>query len=435
MTVRSVDAVVVGGGSAGMAAALAMRQAGLTVAIVERDPFLGGILLQCIHSGFGLHEFGQDLTGPEYAERFIGPVLRAGIDILLDATVMEIAEEPLRGKVLTAFSRRLGIVRFSTRAVVLAMGCRERNRGNVAIAGTRPSGVFTAGLAQRLVNVEGCIPGRRAVIIGSGDIGLIMARRLTLIGCKVLAVVEIQLYPSGSVRNIVQCLNDFSIPLYLGHVVVRIEGRDRVEEVEVAPLEDGHPVSAKSFRIACDTVLLSVGLIPENELSRAAGVSIEAGTGGPWVDADLMTRVEGIFACGNVLHVHDLVDFVTEEARRCGERVVAYLGGERKQGMLTIASGANVRYVVPNTFVPGRQNVLFLRPLVVKNEAWLEVRVDGQEIKSRKLAHVQPSEMIRLSLEKDAVSASAGGTGGAQSAGYGGAQSAGYGGVMEVSIR
>ena len=434
MTVRSVDAVVVGGGSAGMAAALAMRQAGLTVAIVERDPFLGGILLQCIHSGFGLHEFGQDLTGPEYAERFIGPVLSSGIDILLDATVMEIRNEPPRGKVLTAFSRRLGIVRFSTRAIVLAMGCRERNRGNVAIAGTRPAGVFTAGLAQRLVNVEGCIPGRRAVIIGSGDIGLIMARRLTLIGCKVLAVVEIQPYPSGSVRNIVQCLNDFSIPLYLGHVVVRIEGKDRVEEVEVAPLDDGHPVSAKSFRIACDTVLLSVGLIPENELSRAAGVSIEAGTGGPWVDADLMTHVEGIFACGNVLHVHDLVDFVTEEARRCGERVVSYLGGERKQGMLTVAPGANVRYVVPNTFVPGRENVLFLRPLVVKNEARLEVRVDGQEIRSRRLAHVQPSEMIRLSLDKDAVSVGAKSTE-YGSTPYGGAKSTGSGGAMEVSIR
>jgi NADPH-dependent 2,4-dienoyl-CoA reductase/sulfur reductase-like enzyme len=401
-----------------------MRQAGLSVAIVERDPFLGGILLQCIHSGFGLHEFGQDLTGPEYAERFIGPVLAAGIDILLDATVMEIGEES-GGKVLTAFSRRLGIVRFSSRAIVLAMGCRERNRGNVAIAGTRPSGVFTAGLAQRLVNVEGCVPGRRAVIIGSGDIGLIMARRLTLIGCKVLAVVEIQPYPSGSVRNIVQCLNDFSIPLYLGHVVVRIEGRNRVEEVEVAPLDDGHPVPAKSFRIACDTVLLSVGLIPENELSRSAGVSIEAGTGGPWVDADLMTRVEGIFACGNVLHVHDLVDFVTEEARRCGERVVAYLGGERKQSMLTVAAGANVRYVVPNAFVPGRQNIFFLRPLVVKNDARLEVRVGGQEIKSRRLAHVQPSEMIRLSLEKEAVSD--------PEVGY---DALPYGGqVMEVSIR
>jgi NADPH-dependent 2,4-dienoyl-CoA reductase/sulfur reductase-like enzyme len=431
---RSVDAVVVGGGSAGMAAALAMRQAGLSVAIVERDPFLGGILLQCIHSGFGIHEFAQDLTGPEYAERFIGPVLAAGIEIFLDATIMEIAEAQ-GGKVLTAFSRRLGIVRFSSRAVVLAMGCRERNRGNVAIAGTRPSGVFTAGLAQRLVNVEGCVPGRRAVIIGSGDIGLIMARRLTLIGCTVSAVVEIQPYPSGSVRNIVQCLNDFSIPLYLGHVVVRIKGRDRVEEVEVAPLEEGHPVTAKSFRVPCDTVLLSVGLIPENELSRAAGVTIDNGTGGPWVDADLMTGVEGIFACGNVLHVHDLVDFVTEEARRCGERVAAYLRGEPKQTMLAVNSGANVRYVVPGSFAPGRQNVLFLRPLVVKNDARLEVRVGGQEITSRRLAHVQPSEMIRLSLDEKAVSALEVRNVDAKSGGYVDAKSAGYVDAMEVSIR
>jgi len=204
------------------------------VALVERDPFLGGILLQCIHSGFGIHEFGEDLTGPEYAERFVRQVMAAGVDVYLDTTVMEIAGPPA-GRIITAYSRRYGLLRFKTRAVVLAMGCRERNRGNIAIAGTRPAGVYTAGLAQRLVNIEGCIPGRRAVIIGSGDIGLIMARRLTLVGCTVLAVIEIQPYPSGSVRNIVQCLNDFSIPLHLSHVVTRIEGRDRVEAVEIAP--------------------------------------------------------------------------------------------------------------------------------------------------------------------------------------------------------
>jgi NADPH-dependent 2,4-dienoyl-CoA reductase/sulfur reductase-like enzyme len=399
---RQVDAVVVGGGSAGLAAALQMRAAGLSVAIVERDPFLGGILLQCIHSGFGLREFKEDLTGPEYAERFIRPVLASGIDVFLDATVVDISEEP-HGRAVTALSRGLGVVRFSASVVVLAMGCRERNRGNVAIAGTRPAGVLTAGLAQRLVNIEGCIPGRNVVIVGSGDIGLIMARRLTLVGCTVRAVVEIQSYPSGSARNIVQCLNDNSIPLYLGHVVTRIEGRNRVEAVQVAPLEDGNAAPDAGFRIPCDTVLLSVGLIPENELSRAAGVPINDGTAGPWVDADLMTGAPGIFACGNVLHVHDLVDFVTEEARRCADRAVAFLQGEPKRRMLAVSPGANVRYVVPNACAPDRQNVFFLRPLVVKNDAVLEVRMGGREVKTRRFAHVQPSEMIRLALEQGSV--------------------------------
>ena len=399
---RDVDAVVVGGGSAGLAAALALRNAGESVAIVEREPFLGGILLQCIHSGFGLHEFRQDLTGPEYAARFVGPVRAAGVEVFLDTTVMEIGEEPT-GRSVTALSLRHGVVRFSTRAVVLAMGCRERNRGNVAIAGTRPAGVLTAGLAQRLVNIEGCIPGRRVVIVGSGDIGLIMARRLTLVGCDVLAVVEIQPYPSGSARNIVQCLNDFSIPLHLGHVVTRIEGRDRVEAVRIAPLADGRAASGKERRIECDTVLLSVGLIPENELSRAAGVPIEEGSAGPRVDADLMTGAPGIFACGNVLHVHDLVDYVTEEARRCGERAAAWLSGAHKDAMLPVVPGANVRYVVPNACALGRRNVFYLRALVVKNDALLDVRVGGRQARSQKLSHVQPSEMIRFSLEPDAV--------------------------------
>ena len=398
MISRSVDAVVVGGGSAGLAAALRLREAGATVAVVEREPFLGGILLQCIHSGFGLHEFGEDLTGPEYAERFVRPALSAGIEVYLDATVTEIGEEP-EGRSVTALSRSLGVVRFSARAVVLAMGCRERNRGNVAIAGTRPAGVLTAGLAQRLVNIEGCVPGKDVVIVGSGDIGLIMARRLTLVGCTVRAVVEIQAYPSGSARNIAQCLNDYSIPLHLGHVVTRIEGRDRVEAVRVAPLDDGSPVPGREFRIPCDTVLLSVGLIPENELSRAAGVPINEGTAGPWVDADLMTGAKGIFACGNVLHVHDLVDFVTEEARRCAERAAVYLKGGPRETMLPVNAGANVRCVVPNACAPGRENVFYMRSLVVKNDALLVVRVGGQEIRTKRLAHVQPSEMIRFALE------------------------------------
>ncbi|MGA2379807.1 MAG: FAD-dependent oxidoreductase [Spirochaetia bacterium] len=399
---RAIDAVVVGGGSAGLAAALRLRESGATVAVVEREPFLGGILLQCIHTGFGLHEFGEDLTGPEYAERFIRPALSAGIEIFLDATVTEIGEE-LEGRSVTVLSRSLGVVRFSARVVVLAMGCRERNRGNVAIAGTRPAGVLTAGLAQRLVNIEGCVPGKNVVIVGSGDIGLIMARRLTFVGCTVRAVVEIQDYPSGSARNIAQCLNDYSIPLHLGHVVTRIEGRDRVEAVRVAPLEDGNPSPNREFRIPCDTVLLSVGLIPENELSRAAGVPINEGTAGPWVDADLMTGARGIFACGNVLHVHDLVDFVTEEARRCAERAAVYLEGGAPEPMIPVNAGANVRCVVPNACAPGRQNVFYLRSLVVKNDALLELRVGGQKIRTKKLAHVQPSEMIRFGLEPGAI--------------------------------
>jgi NADPH-dependent 2,4-dienoyl-CoA reductase/sulfur reductase-like enzyme len=402
---RRHDAVVIGGGSAGMAAALAIREAGLTAAIIEREPFLGGILMQCIHSGFGIQEFGEDLTGPEYAERFIGRVVSAGIDSYLDTTVMEIRSVEGRRE-LVACSKRYGVVRLSTGAVILAMGCRERNRGNVAIAGTRPAGVFTAGLAQRLVNIEGCIPGRRIVIVGSGDIGLIMARRLTLVGCKVLAVVEIQPYPSGLVRNIVQCLNDFSIPLHLGHVVSRISGRERVESVDIAPLVDGRPDLARSFHIECDTVLLSVGLVPENELSRAAGVPMNGDTNGPTVDANLMTGVDGVFACGNVLHVHDLVDFATEEARRCGQYAAAFLRGGAGAGAgpaLKVSAGANVRCVVPNAYAPGRENVLYLRPMVVKNDAVLEVSVDGAGVRKRKLAHVQPSEMIRIVLKAEDI--------------------------------
>jgi len=399
VTDRRYDAVVVGAGSAGMAAALRMRTRGLSVAVVEREDHLGGILIQCIHNGFGLHRFRADLTGPEYADRFIQPLIAAGIDAYLDATVLSIAAEADGKRTVTVCSSRYGVLRLSAGAVVLAMGCRERNRGNVGISGTRPAGVFTAGLAQRLVNIEGWLPGRRAVIVGSGDIGLIMARRLTLAGCEVLCVVEIQPYPSGIVRNIVQCLNDFSIPLHLGHVITRIRGRQRVEGVEVAPLADGAPDLSRLFALECDTVLLSVGLVPENEISARAGVRINRATGGPYVDADHMTSVDGLYACGNVLHVHDLVDYVTEEAESTGESVARRLGGAPAgPAQQRVAAGANVRYVVPNSWVPGRANDFFLRSLVVKNDAELSVSVDGREVSSRRLSHVQPSEMIRLSL-------------------------------------
>jgi NADPH-dependent 2,4-dienoyl-CoA reductase/sulfur reductase-like enzyme len=397
MLEAAYDAVVIGCGAAGMAAALAVREGGRSVAIVEREDFLGGILMQCIHNGFGVHEFGSDLTGPEFAERQLAMVLNAGIDVYPDTTVMEITGDAGTHTVIGCGKER-GVMRLTGRAVVLAMGCRERNRGNVAIAGTRPAGVFTAGLAQRLMNLDGWLPGRRVVVIGSGDIGLIMARRLTLVGARVLAVVEIQPYPSGLTRNISQCLNDFSIPLYLSHIVSRITGRERVDGVEVTPLTDGIPDCTGSFRLDCDTVLLSVGLIPENELSRKAGIPLNGHTGGPLVDANLMSASAGIFACGNVLHVHDLVDFVVEEGRRCGSAVVRFLSGEQTR-QFPLAAEANIRSLVPNSYAPDRENVLSMRPLIVRNDAILTLRIGDVELKRRKLVHVQPSEMIRLSLK------------------------------------
>ena len=397
MLEKTYDAVVIGCGAAGMAAALAVREGGRTVAIVEREDFLGGILMQCIHNGFGIHEFGADLTGPEFAERLLSKVLGAVIDVYPDTTVMDITGDGA-SHIVTACGKDHGVIRLACRAVVLAMGCRERNRGNVAIAGTRPAGVFTAGLAQRLMNLDGWIPGRRVVVIGSGDIGLIMARRLALVGAQVLAVIEILPYPSGLARNISQCLHDFSIQLYLSHIVSKITGQERVDGVEVTPLVDGTPDYVKNFRLDCDTVLLSVGLIPENELSREAGIPLNDDTGGPRVDANLMSASPGIFACGNVLHVHDLVDFVVEEGRRCGDAVGRFLSGESTR-QFRLMPGANVRSVVPNYYAPDRENVLYMRPLIVKNDAVLSLQIGGVEMKRKKLAHVQPSEMIRLNLK------------------------------------
>jgi NADPH-dependent 2,4-dienoyl-CoA reductase/sulfur reductase-like enzyme len=286
------------------------------------------------------------------------------------------------------------------------MGCRERNRGNIRIPGSRPAGVYTAGLAQRLVNVEGYVPGKDVVVIGSGDIGLIMARRMSWIGCKVHAVVEILPYPSGLTRNIVQCLRDFDIPLYLSHLTTDIYGRDRVEGIEVAPIKNGALMTEKAFKIPCDTILLSVGLVPENELSRKAGVSINPMTNGPWVDSFLMTSVPGVFACGNVLHVHDLVDYVVEEARRAGRFAAAWLGGARPSREFRVKAGPNVRYVEPSRVEAGRDNKLYLRTLIVKNDAVLEVKLDGKVLRSVKKNHVQPSEMITMSLGAAELAAS-----------------------------
>ncbi len=395
----SFDAVVIGGGAAGMAAALELEARGHAVAIVEREERLGGILAQCVHNGFGLIEFDEELTGPEFAERFEEKVGARPIKVLCGCTVLSLEAEG-QDKVVSCVSSAEGVIALRSRAVVLAMGCRERNRGNIRIPGSRPAGVYTAGLAQRLVNVEGYVPGKDVVIIGSGDIGLIMARRMSWIGCKVHAVVEILPYPSGLTRNIVQCLRDFGIPLYLSHLTTEIYGRDRVEGVEVAPIENGALMTAKAFRIPCDTVLLSVGLVPENELSRTAGVTINPMTSGPWADSSLMTSVSGVFACGNVLHVHDLVDFVVEESRRAGAFAAAWLAGARPGREVRVKAGSNVRYVAPARVEAGRDNKLYLRTMIVKNDALLEVKLDGKVLLSSKKNHVQPSEMITLKLGK-----------------------------------
>ena len=390
------DAVVIGGGAAGMAAALELDAAGFSCAIIEREDHLGGILMQCIHNGFGLHEFAEELTGPEFAGRFIDRVTQSKIAVYLDTTVTGFSAAG-SGKTLVCVSPN-GVLLIQSRALVLAMGCRERNRGNVRIPGSRPAGVYTAGLAQRLVNIEGYIPGKKIVIIGSGDIGLIMARRMSWVGCTVKAVVEIMSYPAGLTRNIVQCLRDFDIPLYLSCQTTSIFGNDRVEGVEVTPMENGVPVPAKRFRIDCDTVLLSVGLVPENELSKAAGVELNNATNGPLVDSNLMTTVDGVFACGNVLHVHDLVDWVAEESRRAGRYTAGWLRGGRTAPQIRARAGSNVRYVNPARINPRGENQIYLRSLVVKNDAALEIRLDNRVIRSVKKGHVQPSEMISLNV-------------------------------------
>lgn len=402
MKEKHYDSVIIGGGSAGMAAACRIAENGYSCALVEREATLGGILNQCIHNGFGLHHFKEELTGPEYAGRFVDAVDGKSIDVYLDTTVMEIDDDGFN-KQLYGYSAQHGLLKLSSRTVVLAMGCRERNRGNIGTPGTRPSGIFTAGLAQRLVNIDGYIPGRRIVIVGSGDIGLIMARRMTWVGTEVLGVVEIQPYPAGLTRNIVQCLTDFNIPLYLSHVVSEIRGKKRVEAVTVSPTGTEDARTKDSFDIECDTLLLSVGLVPDNEVSKKIGVELNPETGGAVVDSRLMTSVEGVFACGNVLHVHDLVDFVTEESERCGEAVCAYLQGASPRKQFRTVSGSNVKYVLPNMYNPAVSNRFYLRPLIVKNGAELVVKIDGREVKRKKLRHVQPSEMVSFSLDENEI--------------------------------
>lgn len=396
------DTLVIGGGSAGMAAALEIVKRGFSVAVVERENSMGGILNQCIHNGFGLHYFKEELSGPAYAERFIDMVNSSNIEVFLDMTVMDI-EYTDEGMAAYGLSGKTGMVKFFVKTVVFANGCRERNRGSIGTPGTRPSGVFTAGLAQRLVNMDGFIPGKECVIVGSGDIGLIMARRMTWVGADVKAVIEIQPYPAGLTRNIVQCLNDFNIPLYLSHVVGEIHGKDRVESIDVIPLKNGVEERDKSFNIKCDSLLLAVGLVPDNELAQKIGISINPETNGPIVDRQLMTGKDGVFACGNILHVHDLVDFVTEESARCGGYVADYLDNKEPGDQYKSMPGANIKYLVPNFYSPARENKFYLRTMIVKNSAELVAKVNGKEILRKKLKHIQPSEMISFSIPKGKV--------------------------------
>lgn len=398
---RNIDLVIIGGGPAGMCAAVSAYNAGVKdILVLERDKNLGGILQQCIHNGFGLHRFKEELTGPEYAYRCETELRKLPIKIQCETTVTEISKD----RIITSISKDHGVEQVKAGAIILAMGCRERPRGALNIAGTRPSGIFSAGTAQKYVNMMGYMPGKEVVILGSGDIGLIMARRMTLEGAKVHAVCEVMPYSGGLERNIQQCLRDFDIPLMLSHTVTEIHGKDRITGVTISKVDNRmQPIEGTEQYIACDTLLLSVGLIPENELSKSADVELSGVTKGAIVDQDRQTNIEGVFACGNVLHVHDLADFVSEEAEIAGESVAKFIeSGLNRNADISIKTDGKVRYTVPQKITDTTKDIkVFFRVSDVYKNVRLNVRYGDEVLLSQKKKKVAPGEMQTVLIKAE----------------------------------